>query len=117
MENFLYPARVDKTGQITDRNLVTQFGDGYAQRTGDGINTKQEKWPLSFVGREKKIKPIKDFLDRHASRKTFLWTPPLGEQGTYVTPEGYQLTAHQGKQTGVFTLAVVFVESNRAIAP
>lgn len=117
MEQFTFPASIGPQGQITDRNIVAQFGDGYAQRTGDGINTRQEAWPLQFTGTVKKIKPIKDFLDRHASRKTFLWTPPMGMPQAFVTPAGYSLQPHTSRAKGVYTLSVVFEQSNRAIAP
>ena len=38
---------------------------------------------LSFVGTEDYIRPIKQFLDRHAGTRAFQLTPPLEEVGLY----------------------------------
>ena len=58
-----------------------QFGDGYEQEAADGIHTVTQSWPLQFVGNEVYVRPILDFVRRHAGGKSFLWTPPLGEAG------------------------------------
>lgn len=112
METFTFCPRIDPVGQITQRSIVAQFGDGYAQRAADGINGKSENWPLEFVGSEDYIRPIRDFLDRHQGYKSFLWTPPLGEPQHFVTPEGYSLRAMGG---GAYSLSVTFVQNNRLI--
>ena len=112
METFSFCPRIDPVGTISQRTLVAQFGDGYAQRAADGINGKQEKWPLEFVGTSDYIAPIRDFLDRHAGYKSFLWTPPLGEAQHFVTPEGYTLRAMGGD---AYTLNVTLVQNNRLI--
>lgn len=109
METFDFCPRINPTGQTTFRTRVAQFGDGYAQRVGDGINTRKESWPLEFIGNEEYIAPIKSFLDSHAGHMPFMWTPPLGEQGEYVAPDGYALTAMGGD---AYTLTVTLVENN-----
>lgn len=112
MQKFIWSHQIGAQGDVQHRNLVAQFGDGYAQRAADGINTKQEKWPLSFVGTLPKIEAIKAFLNEHAGYKTFLWTPPLGSEGAYVAPQGYQQNRVGG---GVYSITVTFVESNRLV--
>ena len=41
--------------QVSHRALKAQFGDGYTQRAGDGINTRKEVWPLTFIGSKAEI--------------------------------------------------------------
>lgn len=89
--------------------LQAQFGDGYAQRAEDGINNLADTWPLTFAGRAAYVLPIKQFLDRHKGARSFLWTPPLGVQGRYATPQGYALVpAGAGLYTLTVTLEQVF---------
>lgn len=102
---FQWQHRATPTGAITHRTLVAQFGDGYVQRAGDGLNTKGAEWPLEFVGQRDVIDDIADFLDSHAGSKTFNWMPPFGAIGTYVAPNGYTVTPNGND---VFTLAVTF---------
>ncbi len=70
-------------GDVSLRARAAQFGDGYKQVVADGINNKQQTWPMKFVGDAARIRSIMDFIDRHAGYKSFYWTPPLGVQGLY----------------------------------
>lgn len=109
MEVFDFCPRINPTGQTTFRTRVAEFGDGYAQRVPDGINTRKGAWPLEFIGDEEYIEPIVDFLDARGADQEFLWTPPLGTQAPYVAADGYALTAMGG---GRYTLAVTFTKGN-----
>jgi phage-related protein len=100
----------DPQGTVSHRVLSAKFGDGYEQVAADGINPAQQSWPLTFTERSEFINPLRDFLDRHGSYKPFLWTPPLGQQGTYRTDKGYQFTAHGAD---LYTLTVTLVQFNR----
>lgn len=58
------------------RVLVYQFGDGYSQRTGDGINSMPSMYNLSFNGRDvDTANAIIAFLEATEGRTYFLWTP------------------------------------------
>lgn len=70
-------------GSVTLRRLSAQFGDGFRQAVGDGINNKVQSWPLQFAGTLSDMQSLVSFFDRHAGYRPFLWTPPLGEQGYY----------------------------------
>ncbi|USE81159.1 phage tail protein [Cupriavidus gilardii] len=70
-------------GDVILRTRSAQFGDGYKQVVADGINNKQQTWPMKFVGDAARIRSIMDFIDRHAGYKSFYWTPPQGVQGLY----------------------------------
>lgn len=112
MEKFTFKPLTRPVASIAMRTLVAQFGDGYAQRAGDGINLRSENWPLEFFGCEEEIKGIKDFLDRHNGFKSFLWTPPMGVEMQFVTPEGYTLTPVSGC---LYSLNVTFIQNNRLV--
>ncbi|WP_038201919.1 phage tail protein, partial [Xenorhabdus bovienii] len=45
LEEFTYTPRVNPTGDITQRVRTVRFGDGYSQRSGDGINSNHQSWP------------------------------------------------------------------------
>lgn len=83
IETFTWAPAPDVQGETTLRTRTAQFGDGYAQTTGDGLNNKAQSWPLSFTRREAEAQAILDFFDRHAGYKAFRWTPPLGELGLW----------------------------------
>lgn len=83
IEIFTWSPRVNPQQTVNFRVRKAQFGDGYAQVSGDGINTRSQDWELSFVGTEDYIRPIKQFFDRHAGTRAFQWTPPLEEVGLY----------------------------------
>jgi phage-related protein len=66
------------TGEVQYRTRMVQFGDGYAQTVGDGINNKIQSWPLLFTKNKSDSEAIMEFLDSHQGFKAFQWTPPLG---------------------------------------
>lgn len=82
-ETFNWRSVGTPSGQVSYRVLVAQYGDGYSQEVGDGINTKVQSWPLQFAGSEAEMQQIIDFFDRHAGAKGFFWKPPLGVVGLY----------------------------------
>lgn len=98
------------TGTEKDRVRTARFGDGYSQAVGDGINTREGSWPLTFTGQKARISAIKAFLDRHAGYKSFLWAPPLSDPALFRAPER-SLVARGGN---VFQLTVTF---NQVYAP
>ncbi|QHF27387.1 phage tail protein [Pseudomonas sp. R32] len=107
METFSWSPKTEPTGNVEYRVRTSQFGDGYQQVVGDGLNSKRQSWPLSFVGDEQRIKAIVEFLDRHAGARSFYWTAPLGEKGLYRC-KSYQPTAKGG---GLYSLAATFEQS------
>ena len=61
----------------TPRILRAEFGDGYLQAAGDGINPFKEEWDLSFTNRPKDdIDTIVEFVEEKNGAEAFLWTPP-----------------------------------------
>lgn len=59
------------------RTLSADFGDGYNQRTGDGLNTLNEAWSLQWntiTLSEKNI--LINFFDSLEGYQNFNWTAP-----------------------------------------
>lgn len=83
LETFTWSPLNGPTADIQFRNTTVQYGDGYAQVSGDGINTESQSWPLTFKGLNAEMKPILAFLRSHAEARAFKWTNPLGEVGLY----------------------------------
>lgn len=91
IEIFAWKVEARGDGDITFAQRVTQFGDGYRQTSGDGINNESQSWSISHVGKKEAALEIAAFLRRHKNGKAFLWTPPLGELGLY-TCAGFKPT-------------------------
>ncbi|MCP9270105.1 phage tail protein [Xenorhabdus sp. XENO-1] len=103
IKTFDFPARVGAAGEFEPVVRSVQFGDGYKQTSGDGINSQRESWPLSFVGVLSEIEPIMVFLREHQGWRSFKWRNPLSELGLY------QAGKFNIQANGVyFTLSVTF---------
>lgn len=63
--------------QTTPRVLTTQFGDGYAHRMIDGLNSINTSWNLTFNSRSiTDVAEIIAFFEAAAGAISFKWTPP-----------------------------------------
>ena len=70
------------------RKLESTFGDGYSQRTADGINTNPREWNLSFAfASEATMDLIDDFFETRGGATSFTWIPPGKPEGTFICPE------------------------------
>lgn len=108
-ERFTWRPTGQPAGTVTFRRLSAQFGDGYRQVAGDGLNTKGQSWPLQFSGSKEQMGAILAFFDRHAGIRAFLWTPPLGEEGLY------EVTSYSPTPMGgpAYTLSATFQQTFR----
>jgi phage-related protein len=85
METFLYAYIADFGGTASARSKFIQFGDGYSQRSPDGLNAESEQWDIEVGGLNLAQKNDLDgFIDRHGGHKAFLWTPNGEVQGKYI---------------------------------
>lgn len=110
METFTWCPRVGAQGTTRHRTRSAQFGDGYAQVSGDPINAKVQSWPLTFTQPESIAAEIRDFLDRHRGYKAFFWTPPLGELSLWRVTE-YNI---QAVGAGMYNISATFEQAFRA---
>lgn len=70
------------------RVRMAQFGDGYQQRVGDGINIRAESWQLTFSARTASERDtILSFLQARNGVESFDWTSPFGTTGKWVCAE------------------------------
>ncbi|QBR40949.1 phage tail protein [Kerstersia gyiorum] len=86
-EEFTWCPHIDAQATESFSVLSAQFGDGYKQAVGEGINNGSQSWQLQFVGREAEIRPIRDFLRRHKGFMPFRWAPPLDGMGLFEVTE------------------------------
>lgn len=107
LETFAWSPLNEPQGDITYRARTAQFGDGYAQVVGDGINNRQQSWPLTFTRRKEEAQAILDFFDRHAGYRAFLWTPPLGQLSLF------RVTQHTLRPLGggLYTITATFEQA------
>lgn len=112
MELFDYPVMDQPSIQARFRTLRADFGDGYTQEAGDGINTRKESWQVSVTGRwaddgGMPVKAVSEFLDRHAGYKAFQWVTPLGDLKLFKCRGGY---SKKQESPGVYTVTATFEE-------
>ena len=109
-ETFNFDLRLGATGDIDQRTWENDFGDGYTQAGGTGINTRSGNWDVSKTGyltEGSELRAVRDFLDRHEGYKSFTWTPPGGVPGQY-RAKGYKLNA---MGAGLFSLSATFKQT------
>lgn len=84
MEEFKWRTQIQDSpsGEFKHRIKEIEFGDGYKQVSGDGINSESQTWPFAYIGLKDEVMPIFKFIRQHTA-KSFIWTPPFGEKGLY----------------------------------
>ena len=59
------------------RVIEAKFGDGYAQRTGDGLNSTPSNYSVKMQNvKASDALAVIDFFKTHGGHTPFLWTPP-----------------------------------------
>lgn len=78
--NIAITAQYGATRNSKPRFKKIQFGDGYQQRSSDGLNTNLKTFSLTFKGDPALVKQVEDFLDARAANglEAFEWTTPEG---------------------------------------
>jgi len=108
VELFDYCVQSKPSMQATFRTLRADFGDGYSQEAGDGINTLTDSWSISVRGRlSGVVGDVKSFIDRHGGYMAFEWDAPAGGRKLFKCREGYSL-AHESLD--IYTLSATFEE-------
>ena len=92
---------VGLSGSNKFRILESNFGDGYKQRAGDGINTKEKNYSLSWNNLSvSEINDIITFLDSQAGYIAFNYTLPGDSASTKFICKDYSETWMQGNLKG-----------------
>ncbi|SDV51675.1 phage tail protein [Chitinasiproducens palmae] len=83
IETFGWDVDAGQSGEVTFGVDKVQYGDGFAQRTGQGLNACVAAWPVSLTDFAVTVSPIVDFLNRHKGARAFMWTPPYGDAALF----------------------------------
>ena len=63
--------------EVTMGVLRADFGDNYAQRAREGLNSVRSEWLVAWSNRQKfLIDQLYDFLKARGGSEAFSWTPP-----------------------------------------
>ena len=72
----IQPTYIGTYKNFEARVLVTDFGDGYRQRVGDGINTIRRNYDIEWIGSNTDIDELETHFEERAGYQSFTWTPP-----------------------------------------
>lgn len=93
------------------RVLTADFGDGYTQRSIDGINNNPQVWQVVWENLlNAEMVNLRNFLDGLAGVGAFLWSPPLDPSGgtyKFCAKDGYDWTP---TDAGAGTFSVKFTQ-------
>ncbi len=62
-ETFDFDVQVGASGDVSQRTWENDFGDGYSQSGGVGINNRSEAWDVTVTGRYgpgQKLQQVRD---------------------------------------------------------
>lgn len=108
IDTFGWRTRKTAQGKQLASMRQVQFGDGYKQVSGNGLNTHAETWNLDWIGQRAEARILRDFLQSHIT-SSFFWTNPWGEKKLYrVKFDSIQVSFPVGNKA---TLAFTFEQS------
>jgi len=91
------------------RVLSADFGDGYANRVGDGLNVAKQSWNLTWnLLTTAEADDITDFFDTQAGVTSFNWVDLNGDNNTYIVREYSRSFVAFNSHTVTATLEQVF---------
>lgn len=101
------PSKADP--DTTVRVNEAQFGDGYTQTTGDGLNAISDTYSVAWgLLTKAELDAFVDFLKAHGGTLAFLWTPPRDSAARQWKCKGWRT---QNLNGGWFALSATFKES------
>ncbi|MCU5775235.1 phage tail protein [Winslowiella arboricola] len=83
IDTFSWCVRIGASENIKVSTIQSQFGDGYKQIAGNGINPSAETWNLSCNGSLAEMALVRAFLKSHVT-ESFWWTNAWGEKKRYL---------------------------------
>lgn len=106
-EVFEFPVLANDTGTKEYIIRTAQYGDGYAQVSGEGINSSKRSWNISYAGKIEKVLEVAAFLDARKGYESFIWKDPTGSFGLYRSAT-HQILPYS---KDVFRLTTMFEEA------
>lgn len=76
MADFNFVPNYGMSKSTQPRVNVAKFGDGYEQRTPNGINTMLSKYDLKFELSDAELSTVITFLESKGGATAFTWVPP-----------------------------------------
>jgi phage-related protein len=79
MATLVLQNRITQTSSKTYKfnTIIANYGDGYMQRAGDGINKKRESWALIYDNlTQTERDTLATFIDSVGMNDTIEWTAP-----------------------------------------
>lgn len=111
IEHFTWKIQAASQPTISSKDTVrtAQFGDGYKQVSGAGLNDEVLNYAFSFTGDPATARDIYAFLRRHKT-KSFTFTPPGSELALWrVAADSLQrVTANKRVETVTATFEQAF---------
>lgn len=83
-KTFNWYPDVESRHKVKPLVSTSRFGDGYEQRTPNGLNSTPMVWSVSFTRQRSIGLAILAFLRGCKGSEAFNWTSPLNEAGKYV---------------------------------
>jgi len=88
MSGFSWVPLTDSKLNHKPRKYEARFGDGYSQRTPQGINNNPQIWnSLRFVEDESVLDEIMAFFEAREGVSSFTWTPLRGVEARFLCSE------------------------------
>ncbi|MDO7911332.1 phage tail protein [Pseudomonas sp. 22-AL-CL-001] len=94
-ERFTWKPNRSAPGTFQNAVRSANFGNGYRQVAGDGINNETQSWNLTFTGKKARIAAILAFLRAQRGYKPFIWKTPF-DGDLYFTCNAYSPTDQGG---------------------
>lgn len=111
-ETFTWSPEWDSQLQEEPKVTVTNFGDGYEQRTAHGINHMPQNWTLTFDQSSAAAPEVLAFVRARGAVESFYWRTPLNERRVFVCRK-WRLQRKQG----VNVISLDFNEVFEAMEP
>jgi phage-related protein len=101
METFPWEASMGTSKETKARVIKTQYGDGYSQRLGDGINSIDQSWQVTVKAKSlSEADDIEAFLSSHSGAAPFLWP-------TRSVPSGIKVTCDAWRRQDRFSSGII----------
>lgn len=104
---FKFPVLANDTGDTEFIVRRAQYGDGYAQVSGEGLQSSKDTWAVSYAGLWEDVQEVNAFIKQHEGYKSFAWRTPKGELKLFRAPRWQVLPYAKD----VFRLTTTFEEA------
>lgn len=80
---------------VSPKFYKTDFGNGYSQRAGMGLNGTLQKWNVEYIGLTSSEKDtLYDFFIERGGYQNFNWTDPVSDDTRKYICTSWNVTSH-----------------------